>query len=144
MCKSCTQFLNEDSFSFLKVVPTELKHTCYCSNCFDEKVSSPLNDYNDTMEKAHEIIIYSKDQTKLTRLLKRKNDPYHVTDCEDEKEALLRMSFFAVKANCNALIDVEFKSKKAIIGSHKKTIYEAVGVPITIDPTKIRGHLDPP
>jgi len=96
------------------------------------------------MEKAKEVIIYSKVQTKLTRYLKRKAEPYSVDNCEDESEALLRMSFFAVQANFNALIDVELKNRKLTAGSHKKTIWSATAVPVTIDPKEIRGHEDPP
>lgn len=143
-CKKCTQFLGEDSFHLLKKIPDTLKHPTYCLNCFDEHVAATYNEYNETMEKAKDIIIYSKDQSKLTRFLKRKEEPIHVENCEDEQEALIHMSFYAVQGNFNALIDVEIKTKKIIVGSHKKTIYSGTAVPITIDPNEIRGHEDPP
>lgn len=125
-------------------VPENLKHTTYCSPCFDEVVSAPLDEYNATMDKARDIIIYNKDQSKLTRFLKRKEAPYQVENCEDEEEALMRMSFKAAQSGFNCLIDVQFNTKKIIVGSHKKTIYSATAVPITIDPNEIRGHQDPP
>jgi len=144
ICKSCAEFLDENTFSFLKSVPEELKFSCYCINCFDEKVRATFEDYNETMEKAKDIIIYSKEQSKLTRLLKKKEPAYVVENCEDQQECLMRMSFMAVKAKFNCLVDVQFNSKKIIVGSHKKTIWSASGIPITIDPNEIRGHLDPP
>jgi hypothetical protein len=143
-CKSCTQFLGEDYFTYLRAIPADLKHTNYCPNCFNDKVAAIKDDYDQTMEKAKEIIIYSKDQSKLTRLLNPKSPPYHVDNCEDEQEALMRMSFFAVQDNFNCLMAVQLKHSKIIVGSHKKTIYSGEGTPITIDPTKIRGHIDPP
>ena len=143
-CKACTQFLFEDFQALRKGVPEILRHPNYCSICFDESVAAPLADYTEKMEKAKDIIIYSKEQSKLTRFLKRKTEPYKVEDCEDEEEALMKMSFYAVEDGFNCLIDVEFKTKKAVVGSHKKTIYAATAVPITIDPTTIRGHMDPP
>lgn len=143
-CKSCAHFLGEDSFSYLKVVPKDLKHTIYCGQCFADKISDTYNEYQDNLEKAKNIIIYSKDQSKLTRFLKRKQDPYVVEDCEDEQEAIMRMSFFAVQENYNALIDIVIKHKKIIVGSHKKTVYSGTAVPITIDPDSIRGHYEPP
>jgi hypothetical protein len=143
ICKTCTEFLTE-TFSFLKKVPVELTHSSYCTVCFDQSVRAPLDAYNETMEAAKEIIIYSKEQSKLTRGLKRLEDPLKVENCEDEEEALMRMSFDAVKMNFNALIDVQFKTSKIIIGSHKKTMVSATAVPVTLDPTQIRGHLDPP
>lgn len=141
ICKSCTQFLDEESFAFKKVVSEELKHSTYCTICFNDTVATPLDEYNETMEKAREIIIYTKEQTRLTRLLKRKEEPYFVENCVDEQEAVLKMSFYAVEANFNALIDVAFTSKKIIVGSHKKLIWNGTGVPITIDPKEIRGHM---
>ena len=142
-CKNCTQFLTE-TFDYRKVVPKDLTHPSYCGPCFDERVARPLQEYNETMEKARDIIIYSKAQTQLTRFLKRKAEPYRVENCEEEKEALMRMSFFAVEAGYNCLIDVVLSPKKIVTGSHKKIVWSATGAPITIDPTKIRGHVDPP
>ena len=143
-CKACNHFIGEDTFSFLKKVPQNLTHLNYCSPCFDEIVSTPLNDYNAMMEKARDIIIYSKEQSKITRFLKRKETPYHVENCEDEEEAVMRMSFRAAEAGFNCLIDLQFVTKKIVVGSHKKTMYAATAVPITIDPNEIRGHEDPP
>jgi uncharacterized protein YbjQ (UPF0145 family) len=139
-CKSCTQFVGEESFAFLKVIPEVLKHNYYCSNCFDDQVAGPLDEYNETMEKARDIIIYGKDQTKLTRYLKRKEDPYHVDGCVDQEEAVLRMSFYAAQAKFNCLIDVNLTSKKVETGTYKKLVWSGTAVPITIDPNAIRGH----
>lgn len=138
-CKACTQFVGEESFAFKLNVPAELTHVSYCYNCFDDNVAGPLNEYNQTLEKAHDIIIYNKDQGKLTRFLKRKEDPYKVENCVDAKEALMKMSFFAAEANFNCLIDVQLTSKKVATGSHKSTIWSGTAVPITIDPDQIRG-----
>lgn len=127
-----------------KPVPEFLKHSSYCMNCFDDQVAGPLNQYNETMEKAKDIILYSKDQSKLTRLIKTKAEPYKVENCEDEEEAVMRMSFWAVEDGHNCLISLQYQTKKAIVGSHKKTIFGATAIPVTIDPNEIRGHLDPP
>lgn len=140
VCKACTQFLSEENFSFLKVIPPELKHNSYCPQCFDEKVSGPLADYEETLEKAREIFIFSKDQTKQTRLVQRKEAPYSVENCEDQEEAVMKMSFWAVKAGFNALVDLQYQHKKIIVGSHKKTIWSATAIPVTIDPKRIDGH----
>jgi hypothetical protein len=138
ICKSCAQFLGEDHFTFLRVLPKELTHTIYCYNCFDDNVATPLADYNETMEKAKDVLIFTKAQTKLTRLLKRVEDPYHVENCEDEQEALLKMSFYAVQDKFNALIDVSTKAKKIIVGSHKKAVWDATAVPMNVNPNEIR------
>lgn len=140
VCKSCAQFLPADAFSYLPKVPAEFSHDAYCSICFDDKVAAPLNEYEDTLEKARDIYIFTKDQSKQTRLLKRKEEPYRVENCEDEQEAIMRMSFMAVRAKFNAVIDIQLNSKKIIVGSHKKTIWSGTGVPITIDPKAIGDY----
>jgi uncharacterized protein YbjQ (UPF0145 family) len=136
--------MTENFSAMRKKIPEDLKHSYYCINCFDDKVAAPLNEYTETMEKAKDIILYSKDQSKLTRLIKRKADPYKVEGCEDEQDAMMRMSFYAVEDGHNCLIDIQVQTKKLIVGSHKKTMFAASGVPVTIDPNAIRGHLDPP
>lgn len=134
----------ENFLAMRKKVPETLKHNSYCMPCFDENVAVPLGQYNDTMEKAKDIILYSKEQSKLTRLIKRKEEAYKVDDCEAEDEAVMKMSFYAVEDGFNCLIDLQIQTKKIIVGSHKKTMYGATAVPCTIDPKAIRGHVDPP
>jgi hypothetical protein len=92
------------------------------------------------MEKASEIIIFSKDETKKTGHLKRKELPYKVEDCEDKDEAILRLSFFAVEDGFNCLLDVHVTHRKIIVGSHKKTIFTATAIPIQIDHSEVREY----
>ena len=143
-CKSCTQFMTENFSAMRTPVPEALKHSQYCMYCFDAEVAAPLGKYTETMEKAKDIILYSKEQTKLTRFIKYKAEPYKVEDCEDEEEAVMRMSFWAVEDGCNCLIHLQYDTKKRIIGSHKKTMFSATAIPVLIDPNSIRGHVDPP
>jgi uncharacterized protein YbjQ (UPF0145 family) len=137
MCKTHTQFVT-DTFSFLPKIPTDLTHSTYCVNCFDEKVAEPLAEYEATMEKAKEVMMFTKDQTKLTGHLKRKEDPITVEDCEDEEEVVLRLAFQAAQMGYNCILDVNIKNKKIINGSHKKVIFTATAIPITIDPKQVR------
>lgn len=140
VCKSCGHFVGEDAFSFLVKVPEVLKHPVYCTNCFDENVSAPLHDYEETMEKAREVMIFNKDESKRTGHIKRKEDPYKVEDCEDEDETVMRLAFFAVKNGFNCLLDVQISHKKIVVGSHKKTIFSGTAIPVTIDPSAIREY----
>jgi hypothetical protein len=136
-CKSHTQFIS-DAFSFKVKIPQELSHNTYCANCFDEKVAGPLSDYESMMEKAKEVMMFTKDQTKLTGHLKRKEDPLIVENCEDEEEVILRLAFLAAEKGFNCILDVNIKNKKIVVGSHKKTIFTATAIPITIDPKDVR------
>lgn len=140
VCKSCGQFMGEDKFSFLRSIPKDLTHKVYCPNCFDEKVASTLSEYEETMEKARDIIVFMKNETKRTGHLKRKELPYKVEDCEDEDETILRLAFFAVQDGFNCLLDVQISNRKIIVGSHKKTVFTGTAVPITIDPSEVREY----
>jgi hypothetical protein len=139
-CKSCTQFIGEDTFSFLKKIPAELTHTCYCPSCFDEKVAAPLSSYEETMEKARNIIIFTKDETKKTGHIKRKEDAFTVEDCEDEQETILRLAFQAVQEGFNTLLDVHISHRKIVVGSHKKTIFSGSARPVNMDPKAVREY----
>lgn len=138
MCKAHTQFINEDTFSFLRKIPQDLTHPTYCVNCYDDKVAGPLAEYEATMEQAKEVMMFTKDQTKLTGHLQRKEPLISIENCEDEQEAILRLAFIAAQDGFNCILDVNIKTKKIIVGSHKKTIFSATAIPITIDPKEVR------
>jgi hypothetical protein len=139
ICKTCAEALDSDDFFYLSPVPEEYGHSSYCSHCFDDKIAPALMSYRETLERAEEIFIYTKDQTKETRFFKRKELPYEVSNCQDQQEVIMRMSFMAAQGHFNALIDVQFHSKKIIHGSHKKTMWSGTAVPTTIDPRRV-GH----
>ncbi len=140
VCKSCAQFLTDDSFSFLRKIPADLSHTSYCTNCFDEKVAAPLDAYNTTMAAAKELMVFTKDQIKSTAHLKRREELLTVEDCEDEQETIVRLAFFAAEKHFNCLLDVNITHRKIIVGSHKKTIFSGTAIPITIDPKAVREY----
>lgn len=137
VCKKCAQFLEEDSFSFLTKVPKDLAHSVYCLQCFDAKVAPELEAYNDTMEKAKDIAIYYKDQSKETRLISRKELPVEVVDCADKEEAILRLAFFAAQGSFNGLIDVDMTSKKIREGAYQTQKWSGTAIPAHIDPKRL-------
>lgn len=137
LCKKCSIFPRED-FTYYKNIPEELSHASYCSVCFDHKVAAPTEEYLELIEKAKDIIIFSKNESKQTRLFSRKELPYTVENCLDEDDALKRMSFFAVEDNFNCLIDITFARKKIIVGSHKKFIWSGRAIPVNVDAKRLR------
>ncbi|WP_413613263.1 hypothetical protein [Bdellovibrio sp. HCB-110] len=137
VCKKCAQFLEEDSFSFLAKIPQDLSFNVYCPQCFDAKVAPELDSYNDTMERAKSIMVFFKDQGKESRLMSRKEPPVQVVDCADREETLLRLAFFAAKANYNGLVDAELTSKKIREGSYQTHKWSGTAIPTHIDPKKV-------
>jgi hypothetical protein len=139
-CKSCAQFMSEDTFSFLRKIPNELNHSIYCAKCFDDRVSQSLHEYENTMKAAKNVMVFSKEEAKKTGHLKRKEMPYQIENCEDQNETILRLAFYAAQDGFNCLLDLELRHKKIIVGSHKKTIYSGTATPISIDPSDVREY----
>lgn len=137
ICKNCTQFVEEDAFSFLSEVPEELRHQTYCVQCFDHQVRPQIDDYNSDMERAKQILIFSKKESKITRLMKRMDAPFEVKECAGEYEATMRLAFKAVKSNFNVLIDFELSHDKVRNGSYQKLIWNGSAVGVSIEPDKL-------
>ena len=137
VCKSCAQFQDED-INFMPKIPAALSHPVTCSGCFADQVEAPLAQFRETMEKAKEVVIFTKEQSKQTRYVKRKHAPYVITDCEDEAEAIMRMSYLAASEGMNCLVDIEVSTRKIVVGSHKKTVFTATAIPVDVDPSTIR------
>lgn len=137
VCKNCAHFLDDDSFSFMAQIPADLAHGTYCIPCFDSKVASELESYNETMEQAKNIHVFEKDQGKETRFFKRLEKPIKVENCPDRKETLLRLAFFAVKGGFNTLIDVDVTSAKIRSGTYQTQIWTGSGIPTTVEERRL-------
>jgi len=137
LCKYCARIMDEDSFSFLAEVPADLSHGVYCTPCFENKVSTALQDYNQTMESAKDILVFYKAHSKETRLVKRVEDPISVADCADERDVILRLAFLAVKSKHNGIIDIEVSAKKVKTGSYQTTTWSGTGIPANVRPEKL-------
>lgn len=137
VCKQCAQFVDEETFSYMQNVPQELSHTVYCGPCFDKTVAGPLESYNQTLENAKNILVYFKSQNKETHYIKRVEDPYQITKCDDRDEAVLRMAFWAAQSGFNSVIDVVLTPQKIRDGSYQTQIWSATGIPANVDERKI-------
>lgn len=137
LCKKCSIFPTE-TFSLYREIPEELTHASYCSSCFDAHIAGPTEEYLDLIEKSKDIVVFSKNESKQTRLFSRKENAYTVDNCDDEDDALRRMSFWAVVDNFNCLIDITFTKKKIVVGSHKKFIWSGRAIPVNVDVKRLR------
>lgn len=106
-----------------------LSHGAYCGPCYDFKVAPELEAYQEAMTAAKNIAVFFKDQSKETRNFKRLEKPYKIEGCEDREETLLRLAFFAVKDNFNAIIDVDITSKKVRTGAYQTQIWSGTAIP---------------
>jgi hypothetical protein len=116
---------------------TSLPHSAYCPTCFDNHVAPIAAVYDQTVEKAKDILVYERSQGKETRFLKRTEKPVRVERCLDRPEALLRLAFYAAAAGYNGLIDVDIKSEKIRNGPYQTTLWSGTGIPTQIESRKI-------
>ncbi len=137
LCKNCTSFLDEDTFSFLTHTPKNLRHQVYCATCFSSEVESHLNEYNQTVLQAKEILIFDKTQSKETRLIKRVEEKYEIKDCTDRDELIMKMAFRAVRSKYNAVIDVEIIPEKLRTGSYQTMRWSGSGTPAHVETKKL-------
>src|SRR4051812_21012834 len=97
LCKACTQFLEEGTFSFRSELPPELGHSRYCPSCFVTQVEPELEAYREKMELAKQVYFFFKTQKRAIPVLKRAESEVEVEDCADRNETILRLAFFAVE-----------------------------------------------
>jgi len=129
-CKSCSQFLDSDAFSFLPEIPAPLSKEVYCHACFESQVRSAKEDYERTMAAAANIDVYFKDQGKETRLIPRsKTIKYVINECADRDELILRFAFRAVLDGFKTLVDVDITPVKMRDGTFQRTIFKGTAVP---------------
>lgn len=137
VCKTCAQFLDEDTFSFSESIPNGLEEGAYCVQCFETKVRPEIVAYDQMVSSAKDIQVFMKNQSKEYRLLKRAEKPVQVVDCEDREETLLRLAFLALEAGFDTLVDVDIFPKKVRAGTYQKSMWQGVGIPARFDAKRI-------
>ncbi len=142
LCKSCTQFLEEDSFSFLKTIPDSLRHSTYCNPCFDEKVAPELSTYEETLERAKKIFVFFKTQRKPFPLIKKSRERVDAKNCPDRDETILRLAFFAAEQEFNAIVEVDITQEKIRNQGYEKSNFSGTGFPAHIDESKMYWDRD--
>jgi hypothetical protein len=122
------QFLDGEFFSFLKIVPEDLKHPSYCGPCYDQKVVSSMESYLEIIERAKKMDIFYKNERNVP-VIRRSNVKLSVNDCPDRKETLLRLAFLAAEQSYSAVVGVDLSSKKILTAGYQKSNWSATGFP---------------
>ncbi len=130
LCKECVQFLDESSFSFLKVVPDELKQKIYCTTCYEQKVAPAKGPYLELMERAKHVYVFFK-KTNIP-LIKRSKTQVSVEDCADREETLLRLADFSAEQSFKALVEVNLTPEKVFINGYRRLSWSGTACPAAI------------
>lgn len=127
----------ESAFHFSPQRSAQLSHNTYCLVCFDQHVTPALNNYEEILAKAQDILVFDISQGKETRFVKRLEKPVYIAEGLDEKEITLRLAFIAAEKNYNALVDVDIKALKVRDGSYQTMAYSGKGVPTNVNDRKL-------
>jgi hypothetical protein len=144
VCKDCVHFLEASTFSFLKKVPEELTHSYYCQACNDTILAPALESYNETMEQAKKVYFFFHTQRKHIPLKNKSKETYHVEECADRDETILRLAFFAAEHGYNAIVNAEVTSKKVRNEGYQKSAWKGLGYPANVDADKLERHYERP
>ncbi|MCM2323953.1 MAG: hypothetical protein NDJ90_11895, partial [Oligoflexia bacterium] len=133
VCKACVFFLEPDTFSFLRQLPAELKHSRYCPSCQAAHIAPALEAYEEKLERAREVYFFFVTQRKAIPLLRRSKEKLSVEDCGDRDETILRLAFQAVELGCNAVIEAEVLSEKVRNAGYQTSRWHGTGFPAEVD-----------
>jgi hypothetical protein len=123
----------DDLFSFLPKRAPEISHSIYCRSCFEETVAPKMTEYEELMDRAKEVRVYTKTQSKETRTIRRPSPPVHILDCRDHDEAVLRLAFLAALTGHNAVVDLQLVSKKVKDNHYQFTVWSGSAFPVNLD-----------
>jgi len=140
VCKSCAEFLDASSFSFLQKVAEELTHTYYCPACHNAQVAPALESYEKVMDRARETYFFFTTQKRPLPILKKSKESIRVATCDDRNETILRLAFMAAEQGYNAVIQAEVTSEKVRNGGYVKSVWRGVGIPAQVDAEKLEKH----
>lgn len=138
LCKHCAQFTSEETFAFLDEKPEILLHDTFCPGCYDRQIVPHIQTYNETLERAKNLVVFYKTQNKENGYIRRTKDIVRVKACRDRNEALLRLAFQAAQKNFNCLVDVELTAEKVRIRGYQKSKWHGVGNAVNADLEKIK------
>ncbi len=134
--------MDGESFAFESRLPKDLSHAVYCNSCFDQHVAGALAEYQERLEAAKNVFVFMKNQSKETRLIKRKLPAIRVEDCDDHDETVLRLAYAAVKAGCNAIVDTDVIAKKEKDGRYQWTKWYGTAIPVKVDSGKMEREME--
>lgn len=140
LCKTCAEFLDAATFSFLPEIPASLGHTYYCPTCFSSEVEPKRAEYDEIMERAREVYIFFTTQRKPLPILMSSKQRVRVLTCEDRDETILRLAFLAAQQGYNGVIQTEVKSEKIRNQAYEKTAWSGSGLPANLDAQKLERH----
>ena len=133
LCKNCSLFLDDKTFSFRDDLPEELKHSHYCQVCYNETVDPAITEYQAQIKEAEQVFIFFATGKRKVPTLKKALRTVEVNNCTDRDETILRLGFIAVRGGYNAVIETELKCVKKRDHGWHKSMWSGEGRPALVD-----------
>ncbi len=137
-CRNCVRFRVDSDFEFAHAVQENLSHSKVCMRCFDEQIAPELSRYEETLERAKQVIIITSAYRGHTPVTKKALTPVVVENCHDRDETILRLAYQAADQGFNGLIQTEVTAKKIRNHGHQKSEWNGRGLPAQLDENKLR------
>ena len=116
----------------MPMIPDELSHPKTCGGCYSETVEPELAVYEDTLDRAKQVLVFFKTQKKGLRIQKRERLPEYVDSCPDRDETILRLAYLAASKGYNSVIEVEVTSKKVRNEAYQTSVWSGEGIPADV------------
>jgi uncharacterized protein YbjQ (UPF0145 family) len=91
-------------------------------------VEPELGIYEETLERAKQVLIFFKTQKKGLRILRKERIPEQVDSCHDRDETILRLAYLAASKGYNSVIEVEVISKKVRNEAYQTSVWSGTGL----------------
>ena len=85
------------------------------------------------MEKAKDIYFLTKAYPGYIRVLQRHTKRVQVEACDDRRETIMRLAFFAAELGFNSIIEAEVESSKRRVGGYQSSTWTGSAMPAKID-----------
>ncbi len=114
----------------------QLSHTFYCQSCFDSEVQPALDQYEETLEKAREVLFFFDGRRQPLVPQKKAEFPVEVTNGTDRDETILHLGFLAASQGYNAIYRAQVEGLKVRNEGYQKTRWVGRGTPAQVDASK--------
>lgn len=119
VCKSCIEFVGDDVFEFDEYTEENSPVGHYCSTCYTTEIVPRLEVYNEIVERAKEVSVFSTEKGKESRLIKRTDVHLKIDECADKEDLIMKLAYMAAKAGYNSIVDMDLVYTKVRDGSFK-------------------------
>lgn len=133
VCKACREYIDTNSFSFMAKAPAQLTQGEYCPRCFGDVIEPARAAYEATMAQAGEIYYLSKAYPGWVHLKRKHTKRVVVENCDDRRECIMRLAFYAAEMGYNSIIEAEVESFKVRKNHRQTSLWKGSALPANID-----------